>query len=217
MIIKKNYIPKQLELHRAVHDSLRGKYRIVDNFRYFEFDTDVLHHIFTYDWSEGYLQDADRFKALCELECELFKAIFENPGDKTYIEQLRKHPFWEGDESHLLDGYIKLHVAFQKKMAKSKYNSSRNTVAAVAETCVSLLQRHANTLYCVSRSCDISLGYYADLYMLYKYAVRYNLEKVVWHITTPHVYTNNIALTVKQFAENRKINKGMNFNKRENK
>ena len=70
---------------------------------------------------------------------------------------------------------------------------------------MTFLQRHNQTLFCISRTCDISLGFLADLRTLYLIAKKYNLKYNEWTITTPHIYTNNIKKTKKQFFRKIKI------------
>lgn len=130
--------------------------------------------------------------------------------------ELKEHPFWKGDEIYLLNGYVDLHKNFISKMANSKYSSSRNTCYSNPDTCLTLLQRHNNVLYCFSRSCDISLGYLADLYTLFLYAKKYNLKKIEWMISTPHIYINNLEKTKKMFFEKYKM-RNLIFNKRKTK
>ena len=207
-----NKIPTKL-VYGDTHDSNRGPYRMVENFREFYFTKGFLFEMFEIPDSPHYLKNAERFKKLVQKEFDLFSWLADDDSNIPY-DELRKHPFWAGEESYLLDSYINLHKNFQRKMAKSRYSSSRNTVSAEADTCVSYFQRHSITLYCVSRSCDISLGFYADLYTCYLYMKKYDLWELKWYITVPHVYCNNIELTNQQFELNEKINKGMIFNMR---
>lgn len=183
-------IPRFLKIDKNIFPSLRGDYQLVKNFKYFEFTEKQL---------EKELQKWYKISGLNKQvikEYELF--------ERNDFEKLSEHPFWKGEEEYLLRSYMKLHYGFMLRMEKSKYKSSRNTVSAVGETCVSFLQRHNETLYCLSRSCDISLGFLADLLTLRIIMKKYNLKNINWTITTPHIYTNNKKLTLKQFRTKKK-------------
>ena len=195
-------IPRKLKLDKNIFPSLRGDYQLVKNFKYFEFTEKGL---------EAELEKWMKIEGLNKqviAEYELFER-----GD---YDRLAEHPFWKGEEEYLLNAYMLLHRNFIYKMEKSKYATSRNTVSAVAETCVSFLQRHNETLYCVSRSCDISLGFLADLLTLRIIMKKYNLKNIHWTITTPHIYVNNKELTIKQFKTKKKQS-GFIFNMRREK
>ena len=195
-------IPRFLKLDKNVFPSLRGDYQLVKNFKYFEFTEKGL---------EVELEKWMKIEGLNKqviAEYELFER-----GD---YDRLAEHPFWKGEEEYLLNSYMLLHRNFIHKMEKSKYATSRNTVSAVAETCVSFLQRHNETLYCVSRSCDISLGFLADLLTLRIIMKKYKLKNIHWTITTPHIYVNNKDLTLKQFLTKKK-QAGFIFNMRKEK
>ena len=186
------YDEKQME-------SLRGPYVMCRQFAFNMFTVKELEEEFS-KW-----KNTEKFFELVDKEMELY---FNND-----IEGLREHPFWKGDEAYLLDGYVKLHQDFINKMSKSRYKTSRNTCAANADTCMTLLQRHDVTLYATSRSCDISLGYLADLRTLYLYAKKYGLKQIIWTINTPHIYVNNLEGTIEQFKTKTK-NRKLIFNKR---
>ena len=195
-------IPRFLKLDKNVFPSLRGDYQLVKNFKYFEFTEKGL---------EVELEKWMKIEGLNKqviAEYELFER-----GD---YDRLAEHPFWKGEEEYLLNSYMLLHRNFIHKMEKSKYATSRNTVSANAETCVSFLQRHNETLYCVSRSCDISLGFLADLLTLRIIMKKYKLKNIHWTITTPHIYVNNKELTLKQFLTKKK-QAGFIFNMRREK
>lgn len=195
-------IPRFLKLDKNIFPSLRGDYQLVKNFRYFEFTKKDLDN------------EIHKWKGLEGLWNQVLKeyALFEK-GD---YDALAEHPFWKGEEEYLLNAYMLLHRNFIYKMEKSRYATSRNTVSAVAETCVSFLQRHNETLYCVSRSCDISLGFLADFLTLKYIMQKYRLKNIHWTITTPHIYVNNKDLTVKQFKTKKKQT-GFIFNMRKEK
>lgn len=195
-------IPRFLKLDKNIFPSLRGDYQLVKNFKYFEFTEKGL---------EAELEKWMKIEVLNKqviAEYELFER-----GD---YDRLAEHPFWKGEEEYLLNAYMLLHRNFIHKMEKSKYATSRNTVSAVAETCVSFLQRHNETLYCVSRSCDISLGFLAALLTLRIIMKKYKLKNIHWTITTPHIYVNNKELTIKQFKTKKKQS-GFIFNMRREK
>ena len=195
-------IPRFLKLDKNVFPSLRGDYQLVKNFRYFEFT------------EAGLQAELEKWTKLEGLEKQVaaeYKLFEENN-----FEKLSEHPFWKGEEEYLLRNYMKLHFGFIQRMMFSKYKTSRNTVEAVPQTCVSFLQRHNETLYCVSRSCDISLGFLADLLTLKIIMKKYNLKNIHWTITTPHIYVNNKDLTIKQFKTKKKQT-GFIFNMRKEK
>ena len=197
-----NRIPRKLKLDKNIFPSLRGDYQLVKNFKYFEFTKEGLKK----ELEKWYKIEGLNKQVLAEYE------LFE----KNDFEKLSNHPFWKGEEEYLLRNYMNLHQGFIIRMNNSKYATSRNTVSAVAQTCVSLLQRHNDTLYCVSRSCDISLGFLADLLTLRIIMIKYNLKKINWFITTPHIYVNNKDLTIKQFKTKKKQT-GFIFNMRKEK
>lgn len=208
-------IPNTLLIENAKFDSLRGPYQAVLNFRYFNLSINYLSAWF------NVFKHNEKNKAFikrCEEEFQLFEKIYKcsciEYENCFCYEELKNHPFWKGEEDYLIKAYVNLHINFMVRMEHSKYPSSRNTVSAEAGTCLTLLQRHNKTLYAVSRSCDISLGFYADLYTLYKYAIKYDLEEINWTITTPHIYTNNINGTIVQFETHTK--QKLEFNKRKN-
>lgn len=195
-------IPRFLKLDKNIFPSLRGDYQLVKNFRYFEF-TEAGLQAELEKWAK-----LEGLEKLVKWEYNIFEA-----GD---YDTLAEHPFWKGEEEYLLNAYMLLHRNFIYKMEKSKYATSRNTVSAVAETCVSFLQRHNETLYCVSRSCDISLGFLADFLTLKYIMQKYKLKNIHWTITTPHIYVNNKDLTIKQFKTKKKQT-GFIFNMRKEK
>ena len=195
-------IPRFLKLDKNIFPSLRGDYQLVKNFRYFEFT------------EKGLQTELEKWMKIEGLNKQVIVEyeLFER-GD---YDRLAEHPFWKGEEEYLLNNYMLLHRNFIHKMEKSKYVASRNTVSANAETCVSFLQRHNETLYCVSRSCDISLGFLADLLTLRIIMKKYKLKNIHWTITTPHIYVNNKDLTLKQFLTKKK-QAGFIFNMRKEK
>ena len=62
------------------------------------------------------------------------------------------------------------------KNEKFQIFSSRNIVSISSESSITFLQRHNQKLFCISRTCDISLGFLADLRTLYLIAKKYNLK-----------------------------------------
>lgn len=186
----KNKIPRILKIDKQVFGSLRGNYQLVKNFKFVKFSVTKLNKEFK-KW-----KNTSNFFQLVDQE---IKALEDLPNS------LYEHPFWKQEETYLLDSYIKLHVDFMEKMKNSKYFSSRNTVSTSSESSMTFLQRHNQTLFCISRTCDISLGFLADLRTLYLIAKKYNLKYIEWTITTPHIYTNNIKKTKKQFFRKIKI------------
>ena len=195
-------IPRFLKLDKNIFPSLRGDYQLVKNFRYFEFTEKQLE------------KELEKWYKISGLNKQVIKEY--ELSEINDFEKLSEHPFWKGEEEYLLRSYMKLHYGFILRMGQSKYKSSRNTVSAVGETCVSFLQRHNETLYCVSRSCDISLGFLADLLTLRIIMKKYKLKNIHWTITTPHIYVNNKDLTIKQFKTKKKQT-GFIFNMRKEK
>lgn len=212
----RNNIPKRLVYTNIQLASLRGPYVMIENFRENKFTLQALEKEFK-KWN-----NVERFFELVEEEMKIYEEaaneVIARGTKETFdivsiLDKLREHPFWKGDEEYLAKDYLLLHIDFMTKMHNSKYSTSRNTCATKSGTCLTLLQRHRKTLYAVSRSCDISLGYLADLYTLYLYMKKYDLQELVWYINTPHVYVNNMEKTIVQYETKVKL-RNMIFNKR---
>lgn len=185
-----------------VYKSRRGDYVVWPEYRELKKSKDELHKYI------NEFEGIDRIKELCKKEYDLFK--------EGNLIELKKHPFWEKDTMELLEAYSRLYTNFHKKIKDSKVGS-KNVFTCQEETCISSLQlvydeEGNKELVVFQRSCDLSLGYLADAITLGLFMDEYTINKLCWIIGCPHVYTNNLENTVKQFNEKKKIK--MNFNVR---
>lgn len=142
----------------------------------------------------------ERIEKLCT--DELNYILSENPA-------IYDHPFWIKEDKKLLDAYISLYNNFMNNFNNSKYGS-KNIFSCNQNTCISTLQIHGSTLYVFQRSCDLSLGYLADMITLKLLMEKTNCNFLDWKISIPHVYVNNLKQTFNQFKNRVKIK--MNFN-----
>lgn len=129
---------------------------------------------------------------------------------QTY-KDLLNHKFWKKENNKdLAIGYMTLMKdAFDLSFKKN----SRNNVATNDKTCISYIQEICGNLVVVSRSCDFSLGFLADLYLIYNIARENNCSTITWTHANLHVYDNNITKSYEQYTTKIKYDK-FNFNVR---
>lgn len=122
-----------------------------------------------------------------------------------------EHPFWKKESDfNLLKKYNKLYYQFFNK--KNNY-FSKNNISIQVDTCISSLMYHGSMLMVMQRSCDLSLGFSADLLTLILIAEKKGLSTIYWTINVPHVYINNYAAHISMFENG--VKEKMIFNIRE--
>lgn len=185
--------------------SRRGDYVIWDSYRINNFSATKIDQYI--DKFEG----IDRIIKLVNEEYALMKV-----DNVDNYRKLCKHQFWEKEDKWLLCQYLKLYSNFHKKIINSQIGS-KNIISTNEKTCITTMQLVYNVngskeLIVYQRSCDLSLGYLADLITLRLFMKEYAIDQLYWYIGIPHVYVNNLENTIKQFTELKKIK--MNFNVR---
>lgn len=127
------------------------------------------------------------------------------------FENLTNHKFWKKEtDTSLVWSYIYL-MADAFNLSEKK--NSRNNVALNKDTCISYIQEICGNLFVVSRSCDFSLGFLADMYSLITLATANDCKKITWTHANLHTYENNIEATHHQYKNKIKYGK-FNFNVR---
>lgn len=185
--------------------SRRGDYVI-----WYQYQTNIF-----YDYEiDNYLNKFEGIDRIYKLVGEEYFLMKEN--SLSNYEKLSKHPFWEKEDKQLLCAYMDLYSTFHKKI-KNNEPGSKNIISTNEKTCITTMQliyhwNNTKDLIVYQRSCDLSLGYLADLITLRIFMREYGIKRLYWYIGVPHVYTNNLENTIKQFTEYKKIK--MNFNVR---
>lgn len=122
-----------------------------------------------------------------------------------------EHPFWKKESDfNLLKKYNKLYYQF---FNKNNGTFSKNNISIQNGTCISSLMYHGAALMVMQRSCDLSLGFSADLLTLILIAEKKGLSTIYWTINVPHVYINNYAAHINMFENG--VKEKMIFNIRE--
>lgn len=122
-----------------------------------------------------------------------------------------EHPFWKKESDfNLLKKYNKLYYQF---FNKNNGIFSKNNISIQNDTCISSLMYHGAALMIMQRSCDLSLGFSADLLTIILIAEQKGLTTIYWTINVPHIYINNYKAHINMFEN--KIKEKMIFNIRE--
>lgn len=144
-------------------------------------------------------------------DCKTEKEIYQDYFYPNSTIDLLNHKFWKKEtDPDLAKNYQSLmHAAFTLKSRKK----SRNNIATNQYTCISYFQEICGDLVVVSRSCDFSLGFLADLYLICAIAQKNDCYTITWLHANLHTYENNANETKKQYIQKLKYNK-FNFNVR---
>lgn len=151
------------------------------------------------------------------------------------------HPWWVKEDIKMLKEYNKFYSDFNKAFYKNS-KDSKNIISTNNKTCLTMLQFNTTKEYknlglnnivnifegcfnVVQRSCDLSLGFLADLitiylwtehiFMLYQNLIKI---KINWQILMPHIYKNNYNIHLEDWENWKPLNRPKYiFNVRENK
>lgn len=145
-------------------------------------------------------------------DCKAEKEIYESYFYPNSTIDLLDHKFWKKETNPTLaENYQSLmHSAFILNKHSKK---SRNNIATNNYTCISYFQEICGDLVVVSRSCDFSLGFLADLYLICAVAQANECSTITWVHSNLHTYLNNADETKKQYTTKIKYDK-FNFNVR---
>lgn len=157
-----------------------------------------------------------KYLQLCKAEWDTLK----NPdlSVEELVEFYKTHPFWKKETFTLLHNYWQLYSGFTKACRRAESTDSKNIISTNNMTCITSLHRVGNKLYVYQRSCDISLGLFADAITIKFIMDELNVKDVLWTIAVPHIYVNNYEQTVKYFADYEMKRPKMTFNvRKENK
>ena len=131
-----------------------------------------------------------------------FEGAWDDRGKACRI--LENHKFWKKENSYsLILSYLDLMAS---AIRLRKKDGSRNSLALNKETCISYFQEINGVLVVVSRSCDFSLGFLADMYLISEIAKMNNCNSISWTHANLHTYKNNFFKTSEQYEKKIKCN-----------
>lgn len=144
-------------------------------------------------------------------DCKAEKEIYQSYYYENALTDLLNHKFWKKETNpDLGKAYLDLmNYALCLKGSKK----SRNNITTHNQTCISYFQEICGDLVVVSRSCDFSLGFLADLYLICAVAQQNDCSTITWLHANLHTYLNNADATKKQYETKTKYDK-FNFNVR---
>lgn len=126
----------------------------------------------------------------------------------------KTHAFWVKEDIDLLKAYRNLYYNFYRDIKNCQNRNSKNIISMHPDTCISSLQLHGDTLIVTQRSCDLSLGLFADALTINLFKTELGCRKLVWLIAVPHIYMNNIENTIKYFGDPKSDERKFIFNVR---
>lgn len=138
------------------------------------------------------------YKKLCKSELDYLK--YKRCNLLDLIEWKQTHPFWAKETNNgLLQQYNNLYSEIYE-LGRKEISVSKNIISTQNKTCISLFQKRGNNLFVTSRSCDLSLGFLADLFTISEIAKQIGCTYLFWLINVPHIYYNNYEKHIDYFC-----------------